>query len=310
MVWETVRYEMRLAIGLLLLTTIDLDAHYCKEVGIGDSSDKGYCVMSTQATVREIRREWVWRERWRFLRLEPPPAAPVLHGGEIEWLGGLSPLGGSQAYSESHNDHDAKLEDEDRVRPTSGSGLGLTTAYGQWLDRRASSTPPSTRITSRPQLLPPEVELPGAVPPVAACWEKRSRYVTIVEALWKWPEEHINLKKARVALMIIRRSDFCTPEQASPGTQRQHGHSSSAGQGAIWNGIEGYLSSPSRSCVSVGGESAVEVALHRERTERGGLRLETTGRSEGRGTDVFDTATAWPGAHRSQHGSLVRAAAS
>ena len=26
--------------------------------------------------------------------------------------------------------------------------------------------------------------------------------------------------------------------------------------------------------------------------------------------DVFDTATAWPGAHRSQHGSLVRAAAS
>ena len=48
-VWETVRYEMRLAIGLLLVTTIDFDAHYCKEVGIGDFSVKGYVLHHVDA---------------------------------------------------------------------------------------------------------------------------------------------------------------------------------------------------------------------------------------------------------------------
>ena len=146
-VWETVRYEMWHALGLLLLTTIDLDARYRKEVGIGNSSDKGYCVMSTQASVREIRREWVWWERWRFLRLEPAPVAPILHGEGIEWLGGLSPRGGSEAASENLNDDYAKVENEDRVRPTSGPGLGLATAYGRWLDRRTSTSSLSTRTT-------------------------------------------------------------------------------------------------------------------------------------------------------------------
>ena len=39
---------------------------------------------------------------------------------------------------------------------------------------------------------------------LALCWDGLERWTTLVEGRWQWLQEHINLKEARVSLMLLR----------------------------------------------------------------------------------------------------------
>ena len=68
--WPSVRGELRQALGLIFLVEFEMSAPFCKEVHIGDSSDRGYALMYTHATYQELRAAFEHREKWRFIPQE------------------------------------------------------------------------------------------------------------------------------------------------------------------------------------------------------------------------------------------------
>ena len=49
------------------------------------------------------------------------------------------------------------------------------------------------------------MHLDSGIPALEDCWVARRRYKLVAADRWRWQEEHINLKEARVALMGLRR---------------------------------------------------------------------------------------------------------
>ena len=88
--WLSVRVEIRRASSLLLLTVVDLSAPLCTEVGVSDSSDLGFCVMTAQRPAREIREVMRFRERWRFRDLAVRSDKRAVDGDGLDFAGGLS----------------------------------------------------------------------------------------------------------------------------------------------------------------------------------------------------------------------------
>ena len=50
-----------------------------------------------------------------------------------------------------------------------------------------------------------QVRLDSGIPALDDCWTARRRYRLVAADRWRWQDEHINLKEARVALMGLRR---------------------------------------------------------------------------------------------------------
>ena len=182
-VWNSVRAEIRMALGLFFLAEVNLAAPMCRDVGCGDSSGFGYALLRRQATDAQLRDATEHRERWRFLGVPVDEAGPSLGPAEESFAAGLpaaTPARGGVPY-----------------------GAGLDTGFGKWLASQPAQAGPvkDKWWRKRPKA---EIELRG-IPTLEECWSKRSEYDLLIAGKWQHEGEHINVKEARVALMDLRR---------------------------------------------------------------------------------------------------------
>ena len=200
-VWDAVRFEIRLVLGLIMQIEVLLAAPFCREVTCGDSSGFGYAVLTTLADDQDIRDAYRWRERWRFLRVALRGGRPWIGPAERDFLGGLS----SEGDIELAMDHAAP----DEVRPgVRVAGCGTSTAFGQWLAARPAPKLERRRglVSRRPRPGQTEILVQPGIPPLSSRWDDRSRYQIVIRGRWRWEQEHINVKEGRVVLMSVRRA--------------------------------------------------------------------------------------------------------
>jgi len=206
---QAVREEMCLVKGLIFITEVTLDATPHQEVMVTDSATHGMAVLFTQASSSEVLREWRWKEKWRFRDVELPSPHVAISPSAVEWLGGLSPLGG--ATCEEPALHYASTE----FLGSSLAGVGAGTFYGKQVAAAASQHDRSDAAPGRQRhkmLIPGPptfdtavVELTGSIPGIHSTWKRPFRWKRIVAKRWRHPEEHINIKEARASIIGVKR---------------------------------------------------------------------------------------------------------
>ena len=106
-----VRSEIWLFQALCFLAERPLDAPTSPLVHVGDSSDPGYALMYGTLPLPAVRSAMRWKERWRFLEVDPPAPLTHISGTWLEKLGGLSV---------------ASPDDDDGGLPPGAAGRGWT----------------------------------------------------------------------------------------------------------------------------------------------------------------------------------------
>ena len=190
--WPSVRRELRIALGLIFLAEKSLSARVSSEVHLGDSSDRGYALMVTEASEKQIRQEMQFREKWRFLvNRDPLPHPPPSK------LAAADELGDPDSGCLGSRPH---------------AGLGSCTLYGVQLAKKYDEEVPKksfyqkkTRLFGKPTEEKPSMIEVQPPPEVASLWKDATRWDLLVSAPWRYVDEHINLKEARVCLMGLRR---------------------------------------------------------------------------------------------------------
>ncbi|CAK0831794.1 unnamed protein product [Prorocentrum cordatum] len=181
-VWPSVKSEIRCSMNLLFLMEADLGATYSDQVYCGDSSGRGYALHVTTAEPTELREAWKWRERWRY-RDVPTVTGHVSSG--LDYVRGGTP----------------------------GTASGPRTAFGQSLLSQAEAPEGASGLAPSParsRAVKPargrtQLHLDSGIPALGDSWVARRRYKLVAADRWRWQDEHINLKEARVALMGLRR---------------------------------------------------------------------------------------------------------
>ena len=165
-----------------------MSAKVCSEVHIGDSSDRGYGMMTTDARHPELRQALLHQEKWRFI-LSAEPDLTLTNDREIGEGEKLGFRGGVPQ-----------------------AGLGRDTEYGRGLAARADEAYASRLFKQRRARLlgPPEPSSSTTVhgpsiPPLETTWDDPHRWRLISSGPWTNVKEHINVKEARVCLMSLRR---------------------------------------------------------------------------------------------------------
>ena len=195
------RWELRAFADLCFFAQVQLDADFDHEVYCGDASSFGYALMSTEGSPSEIHHAAKYREKWRFQKVDDQIELP-LASSVSDALAGLSVPGAQES------DH---LVNDSRVRGAHCQPLATaSTPFALWLEAQAHegrlahpSLSPEQRVArpNRGQLL----DLEFLVPPLDLHWDLRERWHTIIEKLWLYQSEHINIKEARVILLALRR---------------------------------------------------------------------------------------------------------
>ena len=149
--------------------------------------------MATEAKEAEVRPLLAYRERWRFIS---------------SWDAGSTP---------SERFFDADDAQDDGFEPVfHGSkpeaGVGSNTQYGKELSRKYKEQVDSGQLESKKRRLfgrrlpSEETWIQGpSLPPVPENFMAPQRWTLLVSAAWSRPQEHINIKEARVCLMSLRR---------------------------------------------------------------------------------------------------------
>ena len=187
--WPSARAEMRDVLGLIFLVEFDMSAPLCREVHVGDSSDRGYALMSTQAGHSELRDALLHRERWRFYESSEPLPCPHFAGDASEVEDKLGVLGSAPS-----------------------AGVGNLTQYGKDLAHRVDNAYQDLLFRQRRSRLlgghEPSatscIHGPG-IPPLLDSWCTQDRWTLVTAKAWENVKEHINFKEARVCLMGLRR---------------------------------------------------------------------------------------------------------
>ena len=171
------RRELQVCRGLIFLSELHLGAEPSPLAFSSDSSMFGYSLSVTEVTPQEVVSITRYRERWRFLQLEPdaPDGEPV-RGWSADWG---PPSGAFMAWAMATKL--ARVPDADR-RPT-------------------ATTATRRRYT--------EVEQHGRVPPLPDAITDEERWRPVVWGSWEW-KEVIHLLEARSMLMGLRRTCRCT----------------------------------------------------------------------------------------------------
>ena len=73
---------------------VDLAQQWSDVVHVSDSSTRGFALMYRRAPHGIIQEEARFRERWRFLEVEPVPPRALFSGAALEVVNSMSPLGG------------------------------------------------------------------------------------------------------------------------------------------------------------------------------------------------------------------------
>ena len=198
--WPTVRKEMKLVLHLLLVVEEDLSAPYSGEVHVGDSSDRGYGLLSTHTSLSRVRAEMQLEERWRFVHSAEP-----------------ADIDGGFPHPEGASAEEAVFRGS-----FSKTGVGAQTSYGQFLKQKLADPGINKRIKARSKFLLGEsqaktrslIRIPG-FSDISSSWSDEKQWTLIAAKPWKDINEHINIKEAKVALMGLRR--LCR-------TERNFGH--------------------------------------------------------------------------------------
>ncbi|CAE7204167.1 unnamed protein product [Symbiodinium sp. CCMP2592] len=184
--WASVRSELRDVLGLIFLVEVDMSAPLCTEVHVGDSSDRGYALMSTASSHKEVRKALQHHERWRFKQSTEPLPSPL-----FDYTGTSTPGYAGQ---------------------TPSAGLGRTTQFGKELAAAWDSALRDPLFKRRrDKLLGPSTDVEKTViegppiPALAGSWDDPQRWTLVTAKPWKNIKEHINFKEARVCLMSLRR---------------------------------------------------------------------------------------------------------
>ena len=192
--WPSVRKELKTVLGLLFITEKSLSAEVCRDVHLGDSSDRGFALMTTEASVCQIRRELRYSERWRFV--QSPGSLDTQPLGEDLW-DAESPADEADIYHKGSAPY---------------AGVGSRTEYGQALDNKYNQAVEDPVFQSRrdrlfgtPRTRPPTMLEVFPVPEVSNFWHDATRWDLLVSSPWQHVAEHINVKEARVCLMGLRR---------------------------------------------------------------------------------------------------------
>ena len=209
--WPSVRLELHnIAAHLAFMCSMKLDAPLHPEVYMDDSPPEGYALMSTTPSADEVQQEMRFRERWRFI--EGASLAGPIHRASlyVDWSAGLSHL----PHEQDDRDPVPGLNNPDEIfgetvvkGPSATMPPAASTAYGLWLRENDKKVPALHRrqpLRHRHQRR--LVDVPSAIPAISKCWDDRDRWRTLLEGEWKFPEEHINVKEARVALLALRRA--------------------------------------------------------------------------------------------------------
>ncbi|CAK0829777.1 unnamed protein product, partial [Prorocentrum cordatum] len=171
---SAVKLEIRCAMNLFFLVEADLGAKFPDQVYCGGSSTRGHVLHVTVGGPGEIRAAWKWRERRRCRD------APTVEGQVSEGLGCVQ--GGAP-----------------------GSAAGPLTAFGQALRSRAEVRPRPRGRSAAGKVARAKVTLVSGIPALADGRTHRRRCRLVAADRWRWQDEHISLKEARVALMGPRR---------------------------------------------------------------------------------------------------------
>ena len=196
-VWASVREEIRLGLGLMWMTSVNLSFDPIFQLDVGDSSGGAYALLTTWSSVNEIKEICRFREVWRF---QPLPDAVVM-AAETQ---------SRQKVIEALEDLESVGDNNGRpifTRPSGPFGAGLMTRYAQWLVEavadskswlRTSSI--KTQLRSRKRRMRLETDCPSMVIPVDPGLCNRDRFTLLWRKKWRNSSEHINVKEARVAL--------------------------------------------------------------------------------------------------------------
>eukprot|EP00435_Cladocopium_sp_Y103_P040010 s704_g10.t2 len=196
-IWMSVKRELRQCLGMLFIVEYNMSAETCLEVHLGDSSDMGYSLMSTQSTHQEIRDALRDRERWRFITSMERCSGPALDpGGFVELPGDVTGIGAvGHEHQESHY-----------VGCSAHPSVGVSTQYGQEVSKRKAKFT-GTRCRPKPRFLTAEPTMIAGppIPEISQSWSQPHRWQLITAKAWADPDSHINEKEGRVCLMGLRR---------------------------------------------------------------------------------------------------------
>ena len=201
--WSSVRREMRLALGLLWLSSSSVVMDPIRQVDAGDSSGKAFALTTTWATFGEVAEVSKWREVWRYQPLAQTLKQAVEVGSREMVLQALCELEGEVV--------DSPLIPQE-IRPCQPFGAALRTTYADWLlgflakDKtwhKTSSIATQFRSGRRKRL---EVDVNTMVPPVPSKLCEAGRFTLLWRKRWRDTDWHINAKEAQVCLSSLRRT--------------------------------------------------------------------------------------------------------
>ena len=197
--WPSVRAEISSAAHLLWLCFVDLGAGFIKQVDIGDSANTGYALLTRNTPTELIQGAWRFREKWRFMPM--PESLKELVGRDPE------SLANDVIYEFGNLENGVRTTHPERSR----DGAGLSTSYAKWLQEALhegswlkTSALLSQFRAKRPSRI--DVECPALVEPLDPRLLDESQFKLLWSKAWKNPDEHINIKEARVALSSLKRS--------------------------------------------------------------------------------------------------------
>ena len=198
-IWDSVRTEMRLALGVMWLARSSIQFDPIRQVDVGDSSTSAFALLTTFATHNEIRDAVRWREVWRFCAMPDKLKEAVRRGDRQEIINLLEDL------------HEPPSDEQGVVRPGIPWGAGLMTQYAQWLTEtiddsswlRTSAIRSQFRAKVRRRI---QVDVPALVPPISDELCRKSRFTLLWRKRWRNSNTHINVKEARVAVSSLKRT--------------------------------------------------------------------------------------------------------
>ena len=190
--WNSVRAEMKAVLGLIFIVEADLSRPVCCEVHVGDSSDRGFSLMSCHSGSRDVRAEMRFSEKWRFIKSDEP---------------GFFGCNSGCPDVQDHDRHDSCSRGT-----AANAGCGHRTKFGLEVEAKLRDTDTQRLLKRKKKTLFGKLEQrersmieARRIPPISEKWRNVQQWDLVVAKAWQNPLEHINVKEARVALMAIRR---------------------------------------------------------------------------------------------------------
>jgi hypothetical protein len=200
--WGSVREEIKLALGLLWMSSSLLKFDPVYQLDAGDSSSGAYALMTTWASFDELVALCKYREFWRFQPLPISVKQAVATGSRAAVIAALEAL-------EHEGEHCGSSQE---VRALPPFGAGLKTRYADWLLEAAEddsswlrTSAVRTQLKAKPRKKL-EMETPTMAVPVSDSLCRRDRYSLLWRKKWKETKRHINEKEAQVCLTSLKRT--------------------------------------------------------------------------------------------------------